>query len=144
MSRAIIVTEKDLERLKKLAANEREFGKARESKELKDLQMELEHAQVVSPKHIPAGTITMNSKFLLKHLDSGEVTEYSLVYPEDADFLENKISVFFEDFADGLFCILSGPAQSRVAWPSPAWCAPVPPCKVIKTAMRHNRLTAVP
>ncbi|SCZ80007.1 nucleoside diphosphate kinase regulator [Acidaminobacter hydrogenoformans] len=93
MSRAIVLTKIDQERLIKLAAHEREFGKARESKELKDLQMELERAQVVSPEHIPAGTITMNSKFLLKHLDSEEVTEYSLVYPEDADFLENKISV---------------------------------------------------
>ncbi len=93
MSRSILLTERDLERLKKLVDHEREFGKAGETKEMKDLQMELERAQVVSPEDIPAGTITMNAKFLLKHLDSEELTEYSLVYPEDADFFENKISI---------------------------------------------------
>lgn len=93
MSRSILLTERDLERLKKLVDHEREFGKAGETKEMKDLQMELERAQVVSPEDIPAGTITMNAKFLLKNLDSEELTEYSLVYPEDADFFENKISI---------------------------------------------------
>lgn len=93
MSRSILLTERDLERLKKLIAHEREFGKVGETKEMKDLQMELERAQIVSPEEIPAGTITMNAKFLLKHLDSEELTEYSLVYPEEADFFENKISI---------------------------------------------------
>lgn len=93
MTRSIILTQQDLERLKKLVSEEREFGKAKDSKELKALQLELERAHVVEAEQIPSGTITMNSRFLLKHLNSEEKTEYSLVYPEDADFLENKISV---------------------------------------------------
>jgi len=88
-----MLTSQDLERLKKLVAEEREFGKARDSKELKALELELERVQVVEAEQIPSGIITMNSRFLMKHLDSEEKTEYSLVYPEDADFLENKISV---------------------------------------------------
>lgn len=93
MTRSIILTQQDLERLKKLVSEEREFGKAKDSKELKALQLELERAHVVEAEQIPSGTITMNSRFLLMHLNSEEKTEYSLVYPEDADFLENKISV---------------------------------------------------
>lgn len=93
MKRNIVLTSQDLERLKKLVAEESEFGKAKESKELKALQIELERAHVVEAAQIPSGTITMNSKFLMKHLNFEEKTEYSLVYPEDADFLENKISV---------------------------------------------------
>lgn len=93
MTRNIVITQQDLERLKKLVAEEREFGKAKDSKELKALQLELERAHVVEAKQIPSGTITMNSRFLMKHLNSEEKTEYSLVYPEDADLLENKISI---------------------------------------------------
>ncbi|MDK9711085.1 nucleoside diphosphate kinase regulator [Acidaminobacter sp.] len=93
MKRNIVLTSQDLERLKKLVAEESEFGKAKESKELKALQIELERAHVVEAEQIPSGTITMNSKFLMKHLNSEERTEYSLVYPEDSNFLENKISV---------------------------------------------------
>lgn len=93
MTRSIVLTPQDMERLKKLTAEEREFGKARDSKELKALELELEKAQLVAAEQIPSGTITMNSRFLMKHLDSEERSEYSLVYPEDADFLENKISI---------------------------------------------------
>lgn len=93
MTRNIVITQQDLERLKKLVAEEREFGKAKDSKELKALQLELERAHVVEAEQIPAGTITMNSRFLMKHLNSEEKTEYCLVYPEDADLLENKISI---------------------------------------------------
>lgn len=93
MTRSIAVTAQDLERLKKLVSHEREFGKFRDSQELKALEMELERAQVVQASQIPSGTITMNSTFLLKHLDSDEISQYSLVYPEDAELLENKISV---------------------------------------------------
>ena len=93
MNRSIVLTLQDLERLKKMIAEEREFGKARDAKALKDLELELESAQVVAAEQIPCGIITMNSRFLMKHLDSDEKIEYSLVYPEDADFLENKISV---------------------------------------------------
>jgi len=35
----------------------------------------------------------MNSKVLLKDLALGEETIYTLVYPEDANLAENKISV---------------------------------------------------
>lgn len=35
----------------------------------------------------------MNSKIILKDLDLGEETTYTLVYPGEADLSENKISV---------------------------------------------------
>jgi regulator of nucleoside diphosphate kinase len=93
MSRSIVLTAQDLERLQKLVADEREFGKSRDALELKLLQQELERALIVPAEVIPPSTITMNSQFLMMDLDTGEETLYSLVYPEDADFIENKISV---------------------------------------------------
>jgi regulator of nucleoside diphosphate kinase len=35
----------------------------------------------------------MNSQVLLKDMESGEETIYTLVYPEDVNLAENKISV---------------------------------------------------
>jgi len=93
MLRTINITSKDRERLLKLINEEREFGKGRNRECLKDLEQELNRANIVEPESIPADSITMNSKVLLKDLDTGEETTYTLVYPEDVNLAENKISV---------------------------------------------------
>ena len=59
-----------------------------------DLRKELNRAKVVDPKDIPNDVITLNSKFKLKDLDSGEEMIYTLVFPEDADIYKNKISIY--------------------------------------------------
>lgn len=59
-----------------------------------DLRKELNRAKVVEPEDIPNDVITMNSKFKLKDLDSGEEMTYTLVFPEDADIYKNKISIY--------------------------------------------------
>lgn len=93
MSRAIDITVKDRDRILKLIAKEREFGTGKNKDYLKDLEQELNRANIVSSKAIPPASITMNSKVLLEDLDLGEETTYTLVYPESADLSENKISV---------------------------------------------------
>ena len=93
MERDIIVTAKDYERLRKLIAEEREFGKTVDPLELRDLEQELNRAVIAKAEDIPSDIITMNSQFVLEDMDSGEETTYRLVYPEYADFLENRISI---------------------------------------------------
>ncbi len=93
MSRAIDITVKDRDRILKLIAKEREFGTGKNKNYLKDLEHELNRANIVSSEDIPPDSITMNSKVLLKDLDLGKETTYTLVYPEDADLSENRISV---------------------------------------------------
>ncbi len=93
MARIISITSSDRERLLKLINKEREFGTAKSKDFLKDLEQELDRANIVSSEMIPPDAITMNSKVLLRDLDSGEETTYTLVYPEAADLLEDKISV---------------------------------------------------
>lgn len=93
MSRKISITAVDRERLLKLINKEREFGSAKNKDYLKDLEKELNGADVVTSENIPPNAITMNSKVLLKDLETGEETIYTLVYPEDADLLEDKISI---------------------------------------------------
>ena len=88
----IQITEFDLERLKKLLFEAR-YNEYRKSEYLDKLQMEIDRANVVSPKDIPGDVITMNSTVSLVDLETGEEEVYTLVFPEDADLGEGKISV---------------------------------------------------
>lgn len=92
MSRQIFITEKDKIRLQKLINEAKEFHQGSEEY-LNNLERELNRAQLVASKDIPNNVITMNSKVVLKDLDSGEEMVYTLVYPQEANLLEDKISV---------------------------------------------------
>lgn len=88
----IQITEFDLERLKKLLFEAR-YNEYRKSQYLENLQMEIDRANVVSPKDIPGDVITMNSTVSLVDVETGEEEVYTLVFPEDADLGEGKISI---------------------------------------------------
>ena len=88
----IYITELDYNRLSALIEKTRESnGVDREY--LKKLEAELDRAEIVDPKRIPANVITMRSTVRLKDLVSGEENTYSLVFPTEADFSQGKISV---------------------------------------------------
>jgi regulator of nucleoside diphosphate kinase len=90
--RKIYITQVDKERLEKLITKEKEFNPS--SREyLKDLGQELEQANVVASKDIPNDVVTMNSKVMLIDIEADEEMTYTLVYPEDADLSQDKISV---------------------------------------------------
>jgi regulator of nucleoside diphosphate kinase len=92
MSRQIFITRVDKERLQKLINEAKEFNSG--SKQyLQNLERELSRARVVASEKIPHNVITMNSKVLLKDLDSTEEMIYTLVYPSESNLLENKISI---------------------------------------------------
>jgi len=61
--------------------------------DLKELEAELNRGTVVAPQEVPGDVITMNSKARLIDLDTGEEMIYTLVFPDDADIDQNKISV---------------------------------------------------
>jgi len=56
-----------------------------------ELNREIEKAKVVDIKQLPGDVITMNSKILIQLGENEE--EVTLVYPQEADLIENKISV---------------------------------------------------
>ena len=62
--------------------------------EVSALLKELEKAELMEPQAIPAGVVTMHSKVLLRYLDSDRTMELELVYPEEADVKQKKISIF--------------------------------------------------
>jgi regulator of nucleoside diphosphate kinase len=57
------------------------------------LRGELERAEIVAPHEVPPGVITMNSRAELLDLDTNEHMEFTLVFPDEADIEEGKISV---------------------------------------------------
>ncbi len=88
----IFITRQDRDRLKNLILkifNER----SRDMAHLSDLGEELERGEVVESRLMPTDVVTMNSQIRLKDLESGEVETYTLVFPDEANVDENKISV---------------------------------------------------
>lgn len=92
MNRTIYITEFDHQRLKQLIT-EAEYTEYRGSDYLKKLSEELDLCKRVKPQEVPADVITMNSTARLEDLETGEEDKMTLVFPEDADRDQNKISI---------------------------------------------------
>jgi len=90
--RKIVITLNDYEYLKELLSSE--FTQAISPSDfLESLEAELELAEVVDPERVPKNVVTMNSTVKLRDLDTNELETYTLVFPEDADIANYKLSV---------------------------------------------------
>ncbi len=90
MRKEIYLTEIDKERLKKIIDTEIKSGNVLD-KPMKKLSEEIDNAIVVNTQQIPQDIITMNTRALL-YLDHEDI-EITLVYPEEADWDNNRMSV---------------------------------------------------
>jgi regulator of nucleoside diphosphate kinase len=88
----IRVTVLDLERLRKLLEDAQRTS-YRKSIYLTKLQTELDRAKVVKPDKVPSDVVTMNSKVCLVDIDTGEEEVYTVVFPDEANAGQGKISV---------------------------------------------------
>lgn len=88
----IVITELDRQRLIDLILDAQSKG-YHGSIYLEKLRGELDRAQIVLPQEIPADVITMNSQVVLLDLDAREEETYTLVYPENADPSEGRVSI---------------------------------------------------
>lgn len=94
MAQNIVITSYDLERLNRQIesfAASREFPQ--DAEYIKTLKAELDRASVVEPTEIPQDTITMNSRVRIQDPETGTCREYTLVFPQDADPAERKVSI---------------------------------------------------
>lgn len=57
------------------------------------LKEELDRAIVVNEMHLPDDVVSMNSKVKFCDLETGKETVVTIVYPQEANIEENKISV---------------------------------------------------
>ena len=90
--RTIQITELDRKRLIDLILDA-QSGEYRKSIYLENLRGELERAEIVTPQDIPGDVITMNSTVTLLDLNTNDEETYTLVYPENANASEGKVSI---------------------------------------------------
>lgn len=60
---------------------------------VRKLKEKFKKSKLVNPEDIKPNIITMNSQFVLRNLGNGIKYNYSLVFPHEADYLRNKVSV---------------------------------------------------
>jgi regulator of nucleoside diphosphate kinase len=90
--RQIIISREDHERLDNLFFSG--FAAAFNDKPyLQSLRSELDGAHIVDSDDIPPDVITMNSTVRLRPFRSQESETFTLVYPQDANIAEGKLSV---------------------------------------------------
>jgi regulator of nucleoside diphosphate kinase len=92
-SKEIYITEFDLKRLKSLIEYAGDSWDKSMLPRLEELNEEIDRAEIVKPEEVPRDVITMNSKFRLRDLETGEEVVYTLVFPGKADAANGKISV---------------------------------------------------
>lgn len=89
----LILSNLDVTRIRKAIDNAVRQKKIR-SEEVSNLLMELSKAKVVAPEEIPGDVVTMNSIVSVSFLNTKKTIQIQLVYPDMANFRENKISIF--------------------------------------------------
>jgi regulator of nucleoside diphosphate kinase len=107
-----IITIHDRERLKKLIDEADMDGNDNSAK---ILEAKLQSSQAVASNTVPPDVITMNSEVLLSDGDETSGLVYSLVYPDNADIMSNRISVL----APVGTAILGGREGDTIEWDVP-------------------------
>lgn len=96
-TRTIVITSNDRERLRELIRKHRQQRAdrldAEESSYLRALEQELDGAMVVEPHEVPVDVVTMNSTAMVRVDGSRRSQAWTVVYPEDADIDQDRISV---------------------------------------------------
>ncbi len=85
----IIITSVDSQRLQSRIKE----SQAR-SESIMKLNEEIERAKIVEPQKVPKDVITMHSRVKIHNMDLNKSMEVQLVYPEEADIKQQKVSVF--------------------------------------------------
>jgi regulator of nucleoside diphosphate kinase len=92
IARTIYITEFDMKRLRALIEDAKRSDR-RGNECLESLEAELTRGRLVAPTDVPADVITMNSRVRLVDLDTNEEMVYTLVFPNEANIAQSKISV---------------------------------------------------
>ena len=91
-NRVIYMTGYDKDRLTKLIEDIQDSD-SQDKNYLTALQEELDHAKIVSSSDIPKDVITMNSQVCLVDQSTQKEEVFTLVFPQDADISQGRISV---------------------------------------------------
>ena len=89
----IIVNRLDYIRIQK-QINEARLNKTIHAPEAEKLLNELNSATIVNSNEIPGDVVTMNSVVKISFADSEKQLEFKIVYPDEANFKEKRVSIF--------------------------------------------------
>ena len=89
----IILNRLDYARIKKCIRDSQQF-KSISNHEAESLLQELESAEILEPEDIPSNVVTMNSIVRMSFINSKKHVQFQIVYPNEANFKDNKISIF--------------------------------------------------
>lgn len=109
-TRTIYITDRDLERLERL------IYILKRGPNIDALEEELARASIVRPEEIPPNVVTMNSRVRFLDCSTEETLEVTLVYPQDADIAQNRISVL----APVGSALLGLSVGDTIEWPMPS------------------------
>lgn len=91
MQHDVVITAADYQRLKDLIRAARTAW--RYGAYVNALERELRRARIVPPERVPGDAVTMNSRVRLRDLEIESRVIYTVVYPQQADGEEDKLSV---------------------------------------------------
>ncbi|MCR6642033.1 MAG: nucleoside diphosphate kinase regulator [Sporocytophaga sp.] len=89
----LVMNRLDYARIKKSIIDLKQ-SRAISPEELEKLNGELNAAKIVDPDKVPIDVVTMNSIVRIQFRNSGKVLQFKIVYPDEANLKENKISIF--------------------------------------------------
>lgn len=89
----MLVTNVDLRRLRERLTAIRAGGDAKLAAYADELDTALSSASTCEPERVPNDVVTMHSVVRLRDQDSWYEAQYTLVYPEEADVAQNRVSV---------------------------------------------------
>ncbi len=124
MASQVVITAVDQGRLRKLISDVSSLGTTAD-RAILDLEHEIDRARIVDVHQLSPEVITMNSKVLLR-LDEEEM-EVSLVYPKEADWARNKLSILSPVGT----AILGYREGDRIEWDIPSGVAKIQIRKVV-------------
>ena len=88
----IVITETDRARLQDMI-DALEFVGDPFRGHIRELETELRRALVVPSSTVDPAVVTMNSQLRTRDLDTGEVNKFTLVYHDESDLFDRKLSV---------------------------------------------------
>ncbi|MFZ2904975.1 MAG: nucleoside diphosphate kinase regulator [Cyclobacteriaceae bacterium] len=89
----LIVNRLDYARIKKCINDAKQF-RSISNTEAEKLMKELDSAKIVEPEAVPSNVVTMNSIVKLSFLNNSKQIQFQIVYPDQANIKDNKISIF--------------------------------------------------
>ncbi len=111
----LIISDLDAQRLRERIMNIKEkTGKL--NPELETLFTELERAKIIDSASIPNDVVTMHTKVKIKLSNNEKPMEFQIVYPEEADIKNKKISIF----APVATALLGYKKGDRIKWKVPS------------------------